>query len=330
MSYIGDWKDYFKNRDFVHQIGFYAPDWKHFALKHHELFGSGPFYYTTNTFGRLIYRGQEVDAGSLKFHAAYGAWGSHTVEVVQQEPLDTPTMFTDGNDLTCAGINHIHMFVEDLAEARHACEVLDIPVVTIGYAAAADEDDAEMDRINPVCCHNGQQNRRHQHDDGKGFHKHAEEQQEDNHKEPHQVHIVGEGQDPVGDFHRDPVRGEQVAESRCREDEYEHAARQPGRGLEGRHETFQRQFLMDEDTHEDGVENGHDGGFRRREDTGVDAAKDDHRGEDGPEAVAQGVDEGLHGPVQPFRFEVPAQEEVHDAEADGDEDARDDAGHEHF
>ena len=67
MSYIGDWKDYFKNRDFVHQIGFYAPDWKHFALKHHELFGSGPFYYTTNTFGRLIYRGKEVDAGSLKF-----------------------------------------------------------------------------------------------------------------------------------------------------------------------------------------------------------------------------------------------------------------------
>ena len=97
MSYIGDWKDYFKNRDSVHQIGFYSPDWKHFALKHHELFGSGSFYYTTNTFGRLIYRGKEVDAGSLKFHAAYGAWGSHTVEVVQQEPLDTPTMFTDGN-----------------------------------------------------------------------------------------------------------------------------------------------------------------------------------------------------------------------------------------
>lgn len=115
------------------KLEFYAPDWKHFSLKHHELFGSGPFYYTTNTFGRLIYRGKEVDASGLKFHAAYGAWGSHTVEVVQQEPLDTPTMFTDGNDLTCAGINHIHMFVEDLAEARHACEVLDIPVVTIGY-----------------------------------------------------------------------------------------------------------------------------------------------------------------------------------------------------
>lgn len=128
-----DLKGYFKNRDFVHQLGFYAPDWKAFVEKHHARFGSGPFYYTTNTFGRLIYRGQEVDCSNLKFHAAYGAWGTHTVEVVQQEPIDIPTMFTDGNDMTCTGINHIHMFVEDLEEAQQACKLLNIPVVTIGY-----------------------------------------------------------------------------------------------------------------------------------------------------------------------------------------------------
>lgn len=131
--YTGEWKDYFKNRDFVHQIGFYAPDWETFVWNHHERFGSGPFYYTTNTFGRLIYRGQEVDCSNLKFHAAYGAWGSHSVEVVQQEPIDIPTMFTDGNDMTCIGINHIHMFVEDLEEAQQACEALNIPIITIGY-----------------------------------------------------------------------------------------------------------------------------------------------------------------------------------------------------
>lgn len=133
MAYTGEWKAYFKNRDFVHQIGFYAPDWKSFAQKHHELFGSGPFYYTTNTFGRLIYRGKEVDCTGLKFHAAYGAWGSHSVEVVQQEPIEIPTMFTDGNDMFCAGMNHLHMFVEDLAEAQKACKILEIPIVTIGY-----------------------------------------------------------------------------------------------------------------------------------------------------------------------------------------------------
>ena len=126
-------KNFFKNRDFVHQIGFYAPDWKAFALAHHERFGSGPFYYTTNTFGRLIYHGREVDCKGLKFHAAYGAWGSHSVEVVQQQPIDVPTMFTDGNDMTQPGMNHIHMFVEDLGEAEQACHLLNIPVVTIGY-----------------------------------------------------------------------------------------------------------------------------------------------------------------------------------------------------
>ncbi|MBR0407541.1 MAG: hypothetical protein IJI53_05860 [Clostridia bacterium] len=126
-------KNYFKDRDFVHQIGFYAPDWKAFARAHHERFGSGPFYYTTNTFGRLIYRGKEIDCKGLQFHAAYGAWGSHSVEVVQQEPINVPTMFTDGNDMTKPGINHIHMFVEDLAEAEKACNLLGIPIVTIGY-----------------------------------------------------------------------------------------------------------------------------------------------------------------------------------------------------
>ena len=133
MAYTGEWKDYFKNRDFVHQIGFYSSDWKGFVKKHHEIFGSGPFYYTTNKFGRLIYKGKEVDCTNLKFHAAYGGWGSHSVEVVQQEPVDVPTMFTEANDMNGCGINHIHMFVEDLEEAEYACKVLEIPVITVGY-----------------------------------------------------------------------------------------------------------------------------------------------------------------------------------------------------
>lgn len=133
MAYTGKWEEYFHNRDFVHQVGFYSPDWRGFVEKHHEMFGSGPFYYTTNTFGRLIYMGEEVDCSNLKFHAAYGAWGSHSVEVVQQEPIDVPTMFTAGNHMAATGINHIHMFVEDLEEAEYACKILGIPIITIGY-----------------------------------------------------------------------------------------------------------------------------------------------------------------------------------------------------
>ena len=132
-TYEGDLKDYFKNRDFVHQIGFYAPDWREFVENHHELFGSGPFFHTTNKFRKMIYRGKEVDCSNLAFEACYGGWGSHTIEVVQQVG-DTPTMFTEFNDLGEMGMNHIHMFVEDIEQALEACEVLGIEVVTIGYS----------------------------------------------------------------------------------------------------------------------------------------------------------------------------------------------------
>jgi hypothetical protein len=68
---------YFKGKDWVHQLGFCAPDWRAFMAEHNQLFGSGPFFYTTNTFGRLLYHDEEVNCAGLEFHASYGAWGSH-------------------------------------------------------------------------------------------------------------------------------------------------------------------------------------------------------------------------------------------------------------
>ncbi len=129
-----DYTDYFKGRDWVHQIGFYAPDWKEFMQCHHDLFGSGPFFYTTNKFGKLLHYGEEVDCSNLEFHACYGGWGSHSIEVVQPDPFDVPTMYTVGNEEGVKGFNHLHMFVDDLEEALEACDYLDIPVVTVGYS----------------------------------------------------------------------------------------------------------------------------------------------------------------------------------------------------
>ena len=129
-----DYSAFLKGRDFVHQVGFYSPNWRQFALRHHELFGSGPFYFTTNTFGKLLYYGEEVDCVDPEFHACYGAWGSHSIEVVEQVPVDTSTMFTDENDMTKPGFSHLHMFVDDLEEAQDACAFLKIPVVTVGYS----------------------------------------------------------------------------------------------------------------------------------------------------------------------------------------------------
>ena len=89
-----DYSTYFEGKDWVHQLGFCAPDWHAFMTAHNRLFGSGPFFYTTNTFGKLLYHGEEVDCKGLEFHACYGAWGSHSIEVVTQNDWSIPTMFT--------------------------------------------------------------------------------------------------------------------------------------------------------------------------------------------------------------------------------------------
>ena len=126
-----DYTDYFKNRDFVHQIGFYSPDGEQFVREHNRLFGSGPFFTTVNKFSKVIYRGRELDK-PFSLRAYYEAWGSHSVEVVQQL-TSGDAMYTDYNDMDKPGINHMHMFVESLEEAKEACEALGIPIVVIGY-----------------------------------------------------------------------------------------------------------------------------------------------------------------------------------------------------
>ena len=124
---------YFKGKDWVHQLGFYAPDWRAFMAEHNQLFGSGPFFYTTNTFGRLLYHDEEVNCAGLEFHASYGAWGSHSIEVVTQNDWSIPTMFTELNEQDKPGLNHIHMFVDSLEETREACDFYNIPAITVGY-----------------------------------------------------------------------------------------------------------------------------------------------------------------------------------------------------
>ena len=130
---VKDYTDYLKGRDWIHMLGFCAPDWRGFMTEHNRLFGSGPFFYTTNTFGKLLYRGDEVDCEGLEFHACYGAWGSHSIEVVQPNPFEVPTMFSEFNEPDKPGFNHIHMFVESLEEAQDACDFLGLPVITVGY-----------------------------------------------------------------------------------------------------------------------------------------------------------------------------------------------------
>ena len=42
-------------------------------------------------------------------------------------------MFTELNKQDEPGLNHIHVFVDSLAEAADACDFLKIPVITVGF-----------------------------------------------------------------------------------------------------------------------------------------------------------------------------------------------------
>jgi hypothetical protein len=127
---MAELEKYFWGRSFVPQVGFYAPDWKAFAEKHHAIFGSGPFFYIAeNTFDKLLYRGREIP---LKLACCYGAWGDGSIEIVQQL-YDGDSYYSEINDMDKPGINHLHMFVDDVEDAIKAAEALGYEATTLGW-----------------------------------------------------------------------------------------------------------------------------------------------------------------------------------------------------
>ena len=61
---------------------------------------------------------------------------------------------------------------------------LEIPEATNMFSprgGVAKPHDTKVNRVNAKGCHKRQKNRRYQHDNGKGFHEHTEEEQEDCH-----------------------------------------------------------------------------------------------------------------------------------------------------
>ena len=101
------------------QIGFISPDWKATCQKHHDVFGSGPFLtIERQTFDKVVRRGDDPNSTgyitNMELACAYGAWGDKSIEVVQQLSPE-PTYYTELNgDTGMLGINHLHMFVDNI------------------------------------------------------------------------------------------------------------------------------------------------------------------------------------------------------------------------
>ena len=70
------------------QIAYFVKDAKAAALRHHRMFGSGPYYLSENIpLARSIHRGVQRP---LDHTSAYGQWGSVMIEFVQQNNCTHP------------------------------------------------------------------------------------------------------------------------------------------------------------------------------------------------------------------------------------------------
>ena len=81
--------------------------------------GAGPFFHNENVqLEDVKYRGQPSD---IQFSMAIGYWGDMQIELIRPDN-DAPSMFRDWREAGRAGVQHLCVLVDDLAEARARAE----------------------------------------------------------------------------------------------------------------------------------------------------------------------------------------------------------------
>lgn len=103
----------------IRQIAYFVADVRAAALRHHALFGSGPYYVADNIPLRLCrHRGRDA---VLDHSSAYGQWGPIMIEFVQQNnagPSAFHDIYPEGSGRE--GLHHVALFSDDLdADIAH-------------------------------------------------------------------------------------------------------------------------------------------------------------------------------------------------------------------
>jgi hypothetical protein len=100
----------------IRQVAYFVQDARKAALRHHQIYGSGPYFVAEHIPVRLaLHRGVERE---LDHTSAYGQWGSVMVEFVQQNnpgPSCFHDMYPEGSGR--GGIHHVALFVDDIKKA---------------------------------------------------------------------------------------------------------------------------------------------------------------------------------------------------------------------
>ena len=107
----------------IYHISFYVPDVEEASLKHHKMFGSGPFMIMKDFHNEnQIYKGQPF---VIDISMSTGWWGDVAVEFVQQNN-DGPSYFKDNGRY---GFHHVCMGAPDTKQSvldfnENGCETV--------------------------------------------------------------------------------------------------------------------------------------------------------------------------------------------------------------
>ena len=177
-------------------------------------------------------------------------------------------------------------------------------------AATADQDQAEVDRVNAESGHDWQKHRCYQHDYGQRLHEHPEENEQTDNHGPDHVNIVCQAKYHICKLNGNAIGRQQIAEGCGSKNQHKHTAGQPGSCVQGRHESFEFQFAVYENTYEKRIENSHDGRFCRREKSCVYSAQNNQRGQNGPKAILYSVQKMPERPFFAAKTKPAALEEM--------------------
>src|ERR1700676_3552243 len=92
--------------------------------------GAGPFFLFEHPHMDVArYRGKEVQ---LDISIALGYWGDMQIEIIQQHN-QAPSIYLDPQRTGDKGVNHLCIFVDDLAPARAVCTRANCEIVQEMY-----------------------------------------------------------------------------------------------------------------------------------------------------------------------------------------------------
>ncbi|WP_084399218.1 VOC family protein [Henriciella aquimarina] len=129
----------------IRQIAYVVDDIEAAARRHHDLFGSGPFFVAEDITVPVTHRGKEIE---FSHKAAFGQCGQTQIELMKpltSGPSIIHDLYPDGSGK--GGIHHMAIIVDDIDATISKADAEGFPAVLRAYMAEMDMKTAFLDSV---------------------------------------------------------------------------------------------------------------------------------------------------------------------------------------